>query len=127
LKSDLWKLVSLFVRKSAANEWGMVACVTCGRVKHYKKMQAGHFIPGRHNAILFDLRGIHPQCYGCNIVLGGNARKYEVWMKENYGIKVIKELDRLDDDPEGKKFTEVELLGMIADFKEKLLELEHID
>lgn len=122
----MWKLVSLFVRKSAANEWGMVSCVTCGRVNHYKKMQAGHFIPGRHNATLFDIRGIHPQCYACNMLLGGNSRKYEVWMKEHYGTKVIKELDKLNDSPELKKFTEVELLGMIEEFKTKLFGLEHI-
>ena len=94
-KAKAWKAFSLWVRTNG-NTKEIVECITCGREKSYKKLQAGHFIAGRHNAILFDERGVHPQCYACNVVLGGNGVKYYKWMLEHYGQKVIDELEALD-------------------------------
>ena len=99
LKKKAWTIFSLWVRKSAADSRGYVVCVTCGRLRHYKEMQAGHFIPGRHNAILFDPRGCHPQDYYCNIGLKGNPRAYDAYMRKEYGEEVIKELELLDRKP----------------------------
>ena len=94
-KAKAWTEFSLWVRLSAANSRGYAACVTCGAIKHYKRLQAGHFVPGRGNAILFDERGVHPQCFGCNIFKHGNPRMYNRWMKKHYGQAVIDELDDL--------------------------------
>ena len=56
-------------------------------------MQAGHFIPqAQGNAVKWDLRNIHPQCYRCNINLGGNGAEYYPFMEETYGKEVIDEL-----------------------------------
>ena len=125
LRNDvLWKLVSKFVRLTAAvkeNDNGHVHCVTCGERKHYKQLQAGHFIPGRYNAIIFETRGIHPQCYHCNVGLKGNPRKYDEWMRKNMGDKVVEELDALAKDT--RQFFIPELLGMIGEYKKKVDEL----
>lgn len=94
-KARAWKAFSLYIR-TAGGKLDTVSCITCGRINSYKKMQAGHFVPGRHNAVLFDERGVHPQCYTCNVVLGGNGVKYYKWMLQNYGQKVIDDLERLD-------------------------------
>ena len=87
-------------------------------MKMRKKTQAGHFIPGRKNAILFDDRGCHVQCYHCNVGLKGNPRKYDEFMRKKYGTEVIKELEELND--RERKFTIVELQEMIEDFKSKI-------
>ena len=71
-------------------------CFTCGVVKPYKQMQAGHWIPGRHNSILFDERGCHAQCYHCNIGLKGNPVVYYDRMLKDYGVEVCNELKRID-------------------------------
>ena len=55
-------------------------------------MQAGHFIDGHMNAIMFDLRGIHPQCFACNCMKHGNKVEYYKFMLEEYGQEVIDEL-----------------------------------
>ena len=70
-------------------------CVTCGNVFHYNDLQAGHFLPGRYNAILFDERGVHAQCRGCNIFGGGQQAKYRAFMERVYGFDVIEELQVL--------------------------------
>lgn len=91
-KKKAWDAFSLWVRLSAADEYGYVKCVTCGLRKHYKEQQAGHFIPGRSNAVLFSEDGVHPQCYGCNIGKGGNWPAYYEYMLTMYGQEIIDEL-----------------------------------
>lgn len=49
-------------RLQYADKNGMVKCTTCDAVKHYKSMQAGHFLAGRGNSILFENNNVHPQC-----------------------------------------------------------------
>jgi hypothetical protein len=93
-KKKAWDAFSLWVRTADA-KGEMNKCITCERLFHYKKLYAGHFIPGRHNAILFDERGVHPQCYYCNIIMGSNPIKYYKYMLKHYGQEVIDELDKL--------------------------------
>jgi len=94
-KKKAWDSFSKWVRQNGSIA-GFNECVTCGRKKPWKELHAGHFIPGRHNSVLFDERNVHPQCYACNVVLGGNGPKYQRYMKSKYGQKVIDELEELD-------------------------------
>ena len=114
-KKKAWNTFSIFIRQKYADWKGYAKCVTCGIVKHWKELQAGHFIPGRHNKILFDERGVHPQCYRCNVPLKGNPRAYDAFMRKTYGVKVIKDLERLD--RQSKQFTIPELEGIIKKYK----------
>lgn len=125
LKKDLWKLTSQYVRLSHSDSNGYVKCVTCGIIKHYKEMQAGHFIPqAQGNAVKFDLRNIHPQCYRCNINLGGNGPEYYPFMLNTYGQEVVDELRFKSNTT--VKFTKNDLNVMIEDMKTKLNELQNI-
>jgi len=118
LKKKVWVEFSKYIRMRDATPSGITSCVTCGKTGHYKTFQAGHFIPGRGNSILFDERGVHPQCYLCNGPLKGNPRKYEAFMKKKYGQKVIDKLDKLVG--QAKKFTETELIDLWNYYKGKL-------
>jgi len=92
VKKQAWELFSKYTRLKNADEFGMVVCVTCGVRKHWKEMQAGHFLPGRHNTILFSEEQVNPQCYHCNIGLKGNWPEYIKWMNEKYGEERVKEM-----------------------------------
>jgi len=97
LKRKLWTTFSVYTRLKAANNKGFVKCVTCPTKRHWKDgMQAGHFIPGRHNGVLFEETNVHPQCVGCNIFLHGNLIKYYPFMLKTYGQKEINRLERLN-------------------------------
>ena len=108
------KWMSLFVRLRDAIEWNnkfpeditgcepnllYAACVTCGVIKPWKKMDAGHFIPkgkGGESGVRFDERNVNIQCKSCNAFHQGRALDYENYMREKYGQKVIDELRRND-------------------------------
>lgn len=81
-KEKAWNAFSLFIRTRDPS------CVTCGG----ESQQAGHFIDGRHNAVLFSEQGVHGQCYHCNVGLKGNKLEYWLFMERTYGREVIDQL-----------------------------------
>jgi hypothetical protein len=89
IKKRAWDAFSKFIRTrdclktTGCPDWGL--CITCSRRYHIKLLQAGHFIPGRHNANLFSEKGCHAQCYNCNINLRGNTLEYRRKIIEMYG------------------------------------------
>lgn len=91
-KKKAWSAFSKWVRMSSADKNGMVKCVTCPTVKHWKEMDAGHYLPGRNNSILFDENQVHPQCKQCNIFKSGNPNRYEEYMVNKYGQEKINEM-----------------------------------
>lgn len=99
-KKRAWDMFSKYVRtRDALRTTGTreeALCITCDRRYPIKDLQAGHFIPGRHNSILFDERGVHAQCYGCNVMKMGNTVKYFRKMQDLYGEGIIRELEQLD-------------------------------
>ena len=72
LKKKAWKLLSELIRRKASNNSGDAACYTCGTIGHWKSMDAGHAIPGRNGAVLYDEDIIRIQCKVCNIWKNGN-------------------------------------------------------
>jgi hypothetical protein len=118
LKGTAARELQKAIRMECADENGICECVTCGTCNHYKLMHAGHFVPSRCNAVLFDERGIHPQCVRCNTYLGGNQSAYARWMNENYGPEIVEEL--LAARLQTKKFTRDELVEMRNLFRERI-------
>lgn len=122
LKKKAWKVFSPYIRKRDADKNGYVACCTCGRVKHWKEGDAGHFIDGRRNSILYDERNVHFQCKPCNGSFINQKfdrheikKRYEDFMVKRYGQKVVDELKKLNN--EVKQFSRSDLEKIINKYK----------
>ena len=126
LKKNLWPVFSEYVRKrdclrtTGCTSWGL--CITCDKRYHFKLLQAGHFIAGRHNANLFSERGVHAQCYNCNVNLRGNTLEYRRQVIQMYGEGVDLELEA--EARQEKKFTRQELEDLKASLQEKIRGME---
>lgn len=104
-KEDAWKAFSIYIRTRDCIRFrdsltdGM--CVTCKRDYSFKQLQAGHFIQGRGNSVLFDERLVYSQCVGCNgnppFGKGGNYVEYTLFMmnSEGYTVEEIEEFNSL--------------------------------
>lgn len=92
LKKKAWKIYSQYIRIMSANPNGIAMCVTCGVKKHWKKMQAGHFVSGRSGRVLYADKNAHVQCYRCNVCLSSNWEAYYEFMKKTYGMDTINAL-----------------------------------
>jgi hypothetical protein len=118
LEEKVWEQFSLYIRMRDADWKGYVKCVTCGAYKFWRLVDAGHFIPGRKNIILFDERQVHGQCKRCNGTRKGNWDKYYVFMKNKYGQEVIDELLELNS--QIKVWTTIELKEKLHYYKSKV-------
>ena len=123
IKRKAWEQFSIFIRTRGMVN-GFNQCVTCLVWHPYKKLQAGHWIPGRHNSVLFDERNCHPQCYHCNVGLKGNPLSYYHYMEKNYTKKVRDELERLD--KVNKQFKVYELEAIYEAYRDLNRQLEEL-
>lgn len=95
-KNAAWKAFSLYVRTRDCIETtgfpDQGKCATCPNYYPVQELQAGHFLDGRSNNVLFSERGCHAQCYACNVAKHGNKEEYWPFMEQKYGREVIDEL-----------------------------------
>ena len=128
-KKRTWIAFSTYIRTRDCVEYGkknpsselMGQCITCKKIYPYSKLQAGHFIQGRTNGILFDEKGVHAQCIGCNMFKGGLIEDYYPFMLEKYGQEVIDDIKKRRNDT--VKFTVTELKEMEEKYKQMTKEL----
>ena len=102
-------------------------CCTCGKVKSWIRMDAGHCIGrglGGGSGVYFDERNVNLQCKQCNGFKQGARPEYEEFLKEKYGNDIIDELTKLHHTNIYKQF-EIEGLGLY--YKQKYKELVSIN
>lgn len=92
LKKKLWGIFSEYIRLRDSDQDGNCVCVTCGLRTYWKNLQAGHFISGRNNGVLFDERNVHGQCKVCNLWKHGNLEEYYPFMMKKYGNEIIESI-----------------------------------
>ena len=92
-KDKAWVEFSKFIRTRdcirTMNSLDTGLCVSCSREYPFGKLQAGHFLAGRTNAILLDEDLVHAQCYGCNVGRSGQYLDYFFWMERTYGRPTV--------------------------------------
>lgn len=90
LKKKLWELCKQLIRELYGNE-----CFTCGRIGlSGSNWHTGHFLPSSTCGayLRYDLRNLRPQCYACNIHLGGNGAAFYKAMVEDVGQKEVDQI-----------------------------------
>lgn len=110
-KAAAWKAFSEYIRLRDP------FCVTCGGPNQH----AGHFIDGRHNAVLFSEMGVHSQCYHCNVGLKGNKVEYWLFMEKKYGRPTINKL--LKESKQTVQYKIYDFERIAQEYKEKCLQL----
>jgi len=97
-KAEAWKWFGRFCRvRDCLKERGVPFagfCITCGRPKHIRYLQAGHCFAQRRNGGLFDEEAVHAQCVDCNEGRHGRPKKYRKIMVERYGQKKVDAMER---------------------------------
>ena len=99
-KNDVAVAFQKWVRLAEADEYEMVICCTCGKRKHYKEMDAGHWQRRGHEGVMFSKCNTHSQCKFCNQHLSGNYGEYEKFIQANYSedqIRLILESRKRDE------------------------------
>ena len=85
LEAILWKWFSLFIRLRNADSDGMVECITCGKVYHYKSMDAGHFVSRNNKSTKYNEKNVNVQCPYDNRFQSGNQYQHGIMIDKIYG------------------------------------------
>lgn len=127
LKKDVWPVFSKYIRlRDCLFTTGTTThgkCISCGKWCEFNQLQAGHYVPGRTNNILFDEEIVHAQCSYCNNALEGNHHQYRKAILDLYGDgwdEVLNQRRYVH-----KKFTISELEDMLEYYKNKIKELKN--
>ena len=118
-KKRFWKVFSEWVRR---NEHGK--CFTCTTQKHWKEMDAGHYVNAGSSPppLYFDERNVHCQCTSCNRFKHGNLAVYALRLQQKYGNKILEELEAMRN--RGGKWSEWTYKIKTDEYKQKLKELK---
>jgi len=124
-KQKAWALFSKYIRlRDALATIGnrrQCKCITCDDVRNIYGvgcMQAGHFIPGRNNAVLFNEEQVHGQC----LTKHSNLRLFNGLNKSISKIRVGDKLWGFDEETFKKRFCIVEAINNFI--PEELYEVE---
>jgi hypothetical protein len=122
LLNDAAGLLQRIRRIESADENGMCACVSCGKVDHWRNLQGGHYMPRGKSATKLEEHNINPQCVSCNHFHKESAKcQYAIWMIETYGYQYVKWLEA--ESRKEKKWLRVEVEELIESYKQRLKEL----
>ena len=117
LVKKLDTVFSQYIRLSNADNNGYCTCVTCNKTFFWKEIQAGHFMSRKHYSTRWDERNVKPQCLRCNIYNQGEGYLYSLYLGDKLSKKLLEESREL------RKFTNIELEEMIADYSERVKKL----
>lgn len=121
LVEKLDTVFSLYIRKSAANEQGIVKCYTCGAYHEWKYVDAGHYISRRHFGTRWEEKNVKPQCKKCNIFNQGSADTFAAHLVREYGSTILELLAAKKNNT--MKLGKFEYEILIKDYQNKLKNL----
>ena len=114
-KADFNKMIRL----QEADENGLLECITCGKIVHYKECDAGHYVHG----LDFVEDNQHGQCKRCNMYLSGNLANYTLYMIDRYGRERVDELHL--EKHKTHKYSIPELREKREGYRQRIKELEY--
>lgn len=125
-KKRAYAAFSTYMRFMWNKPKGYIECYTCGAHTFYKerpgkRTMVGHWVEGHSNVSYINPVYVRPQCYRCNIMMGGNQGEFRDRIRKELGNKEVDKL--LVEAKQTKEISAKEYLDLQAYYKVKLQEL----
>jgi hypothetical protein len=123
-KKEFWDLFSLWIKKTYSEDGEWCKCYTCDKPIKIgtSDCQGGHcFTKKGYPGLYFNVNCVRPQCYHCNINLGGNTNVFIERLKGEIGEDAYMKM--YDHRHDSVKLTKNDYIELIAEYKEKLTNL----
>ena len=120
-KAKLDSIFSTYIRLKGSNEEGWGECFTCGRIRHYKEVDCGHFITRAKLATRWDEMNVAFQCKQCNMT-GGQQFVFGKKLDEIHGEGTAEAI--LLKSNQNKKWTVEELEEKVRYYRRKVDEIK---
>ena len=93
LVKDLDAVFSKYIRNKYAKD-GLVACYTCGKIGEVAHLQNGHFVSRSVRNLRWHEDNCRPQCFGCNIMQGGQTITFRENLVKEIGETGVQFLEK---------------------------------
>lgn len=120
-KSKLDSIFSQYIRLRGCNEEGWGECYTCGRLRHYKEVDCGHFITRAKLNTRWMEENCQFQCKQCNMN-GGQQYVFGKKLDQQYGEGTAERILQLSN--KTKKWTVPELEEMCRHYRKRVNEIK---
>lgn len=121
LKAKLDKEFSLFIRLRDCMPNGYCKCISCGQIKKFSMMDAGHYFSRVHTATRWDDNNVHAECSYCNRFKSDHLEAYREHLIAKIGqqkFDLLKwKIKDAKDHPEKYKMTDFEYEQLIKYYK----------
>ena len=114
-------MFSQFVRLRATDHRGMGECYTCGAVRHWSEVDAGHFMSRACMSTRWDEKNVQFQCKRCNGFRSGEQFKFARRLDADFGEGTAEKIEQMSN--QTRKFTTAELEALIEVYNRKLRKL----
>ena len=91
--SNLDRVFQFYIRLRDSMPNGMCRCISCGSIKPFSQIQAGHYYSRRHMATRWNEDNVHGECSGCNCFDGDHLIDYRRNLERKIGIARLQYLD----------------------------------
>lgn len=122
LKKILDREFSRFIRTRNIDEYGYDYCYTCGDRKHWKEVDAGHFVTRAAMSTRWLETNVQFQCKKCNGFRGGESYLFGLQLDRDYGPGTADGI--IIRSKQIYKHTLQELRDLIQDYKNKTSHVE---
>jgi hypothetical protein len=86
LEKELDRVFSEFIRlRDMEHRVQRSRCITCGKLFHWRRIQAGHFISRAYKATRYDERNVNAQCRRCNVLMHGRQFEHGLAIDKLHG------------------------------------------
>lgn len=108
------------LRDVMANGYG--CCISCGRIKHYRDLDCGHFYGRTHMSIRFDEDDCHAECKFCNRMSADHLIAYQANLIRKIGMARFEMLGVKA--RQTKKWSDFELEALIRHYTSEVQRLK---
>jgi len=116
---DTW--FSKFIRLRDSDDNGYLCCISCQKVVHWKKADAGHFVNRKHYALRYNEKNVNGQCRACNRFDEGAGPGYSIGIRKKYGTQIIEILLAMKNS--STKWTQFEINELVKYYKKEVKKL----
>lgn len=121
LVRKLDEVFSKYIRLRDASDHGTFRCISCGKVKAFRKADCGHFYSRMHMSTRYDEDNCHAECAYCNRISADHLIGYQEHLIEKIGQERFDKL-RLRHHL-SKKWSDFEMEEMIKHYKAEVARL----
>ena len=119
--ADMDKVFQYYVRLRDSMPGGYCRCISCGRLKPFDQIQAGHFWSRRNMSVRWSEQNVNGECIFCNIYDGDHLLGYRENLIKKIGLRSFELLDV--EHHMSRKWSDFEIIELIKHYGEEVVRL----